>query len=256
ASSTVMSYPHVSGMKKPSWPRRSPSVARPMIASRRVSSGMTDRPIRGRMRPPPDRAWALLRARVYAAGGKKGGATGRVQNAPRRQRTVMSDRAYRVVVARLSAVLLHAHQHRLRHHDAMLVPIALARARDLVDGVAHDEALDGVRGHSLAGARPGQLRGHVVPGAYTEPRRLDHFPHRVGPAEEIRRGVRRPHHRKDRRLDGTGHGLLDGEQAARPEHAGKAAVQAFLVGDVHAAVLRPDDVEHATDRVHGQGVAD
>jgi hypothetical protein len=44
-----LSYAHVSGMKKPSYPRQSPSVATALIAPRRVSSAMTERPSRWRI---------------------------------------------------------------------------------------------------------------------------------------------------------------------------------------------------------------
>ncbi len=69
ASSTVMSYAQVSGMKKPSYPRRSASVARPMMTSRRFSSGMTETPIRGRMRYSPARTDPTRGARAQSIHG-------------------------------------------------------------------------------------------------------------------------------------------------------------------------------------------
>jgi len=56
-------------------------------------------------------------------------------------------------------------------------------------------------------------------------------------------------------LDRAGHRLLDDQQAARAQGAREAAVEPLLVGDVHPAVLRPQDVEWLRAHVERQGIA-
>src|SRR5262245_34224057 len=150
-------------------------------------------------------------------------------------------------------------KNRLDDEDPPLLAVALAGAGDPVQRVAHDNPLDRVSGGSGARARAHHLRSDVVPRANPESRSFHRRAHLLRAAQKAGGRIAGPHHREDRRLYRTRHGLLHREQPSGAGLAREARVEALLVGDVHAAVLGPHHVEGAgalAQRLaEGQGIA-
>ncbi len=101
----------------------------------------------------------------------------------------------------------------------------------------------GVRGEGSGRCRSGVA--HRLPGAHLETQRLEDVTDLVGRHEVAHRSILGPHHGEMQGLQLARHRLLETQHAPGPKDTVEAGVEPALVGDVHAAVLRPHDVEAA-----------